>query len=256
MSNISHTNHLLRGYEQRAPGCPSERLYLARHAYVARLEGVLILLDLRGDTYLRVERPFSHALGSRLGLPPDPIDVSELFQFSEKQAVADLVHDLIDHGLLTTNAQNGKQAAILQHSDELGELPRYGVGGPAVRFGDVAAFARSSLLARMLMRTRPIEQNVGRVARRKRGGPKDIQKTRMLVEVFRRLRPFTMGRRDECLLNSLALIEFLATYGVYASWHFGVRVNEFLAHCWVQEGPYILNDDLENVAAYTPIMRA
>lgn len=89
-STISHTNHLLRGHEQRAPGCTRDRVYLARHAYVERLEGVLIILDLRGDSYLRVERPFSHILGIRLGLPPEPIDVSEPLEFSEEDAVAAL----------------------------------------------------------------------------------------------------------------------------------------------------------------------
>jgi hypothetical protein len=35
---------------------------------------------------------------------------------------------------------------------------------------------------------------------------------------------------------------------------FGVREAPFTAHCWVQDGAVVLNDHLENVDLYTPIM--
>jgi hypothetical protein len=33
-----------------------------------------------------------------------------------------------------------------------------------------------------------------------------------------------------------------------------VKASPFGAHCWLQEGDLILNDSVERVGAYTPIM--
>jgi hypothetical protein len=50
-------------------------------------------------------------------------------------------------------------------------------------------------------------------------------------------------------------MRFLAMSGVSAEWIFAVRSNPFEAHCWVQSGSVVLNDVIDEVRAYTPIMR-
>jgi hypothetical protein len=57
-----------------------------------------------------------------------------------------------------------------------------------------------------------------------------------------------------CLFDSLALIHFLAQYGLYPDWVFGVSADPFEAHCWVQAGQVVLNDTVERVSAFTPIL--
>ena len=56
------------------------------------------------------------------------------------------------------------------------------------------------------------------------------------------------------LYDSLALLEYLARYGIYADWVFGVQTRPFAAHCWVQHGDIVFNDTVEHVSGYTPIM--
>lgn len=58
----------------------------------------------------------------------------------------------------------------------------------------------------------------------------------------------------ECLVRSALLIRFLRRQGLRADWVFGVRLCPFTAHCWVQVGEVCLNDDVERLVAYTPIM--
>ena len=56
-----------------------------------------------------------------------------------------------------------------------------------------------------------------------------------------------------CLLDSLAMVRFLARRGLHANLVFGVACDPFSAHCWVQAGDRVLNDTVGNVNAHTPI---
>lgn len=62
-----------------------------------------------------------------------------------------------------------------------------------------------------------------------------------------------LSARDRCLLDSLTLLRWLGDLRSGAALVFGVKLNPFAAHCWVQADDLVLNDRLENVAAFTPI---
>lgn len=69
---------------------------------------------------------------------------------------------------------------------------------------------------------------------------------------------FARGRRyvpiePICLLDSIALLNFLSRRQLAADLVFGVTGAPFSAHCWVQSGDTILNDTLGNVMGFTPI---
>jgi len=81
-----------------------------------------------------------------------------------------------------------------------------------------------------------------------------VDATHVAVEVYARLRPFALTAHDRCLNDSLALIHFLATQGLFARWVIGVRVHPFGAHSWVQRGGVVLNDLPERVRHYQPIL--
>jgi hypothetical protein len=109
------------------------------------------------------------------------------------------------------------------------------------------------------LRTWPFERVIRRVKRRKellgpKARPLDAKRARKLVEAFARYRVFLFSSKDECLYDSLALLEFLARYGIYPDWVFGVQTRPFAAHCWVQHGDVVFNDMVEHVRGYTPIM--
>lgn len=72
---------------------------------------------------------------------------------------------------------------------------------------------------------------------------------------FHALTPLFFTAHDACLFRSLALIRFLALHGVSADWVFGVCYCPFLAHCWIELDGVVLNDFLDNVSAYRPILR-
>jgi len=56
-----------------------------------------------------------------------------------------------------------------------------------------------------------------------------------------------------CLLDSIAMIKFLAKRKLHADLVFSVTTTPFSAHCWAQHGTTILNDALGHALAFTPI---
>ena len=58
----------------------------------------------------------------------------------------------------------------------------------------------------------------------------------------------------KCLLRAFLLLRWLARRGQGAHWVFGVATWPFRAHCWLQCGEVVLDDDAERVAAYSVIL--
>lgn len=59
---------------------------------------------------------------------------------------------------------------------------------------------------------------------------------------------------NRCLTHSLALATSLARIGMRPHLVIGVQALPFTAHCWVQNGDAVLNDSLEEVVRFTPIL--
>lgn len=56
-----------------------------------------------------------------------------------------------------------------------------------------------------------------------------------------------------CLLDSLSLLKFLSRRRLWANLVFGVSINPFSAHCWVQADDMALNETVSDANVYTPI---
>jgi hypothetical protein len=111
---------------------------------------------------------------------------------------------------------------------------------------------RNSRISRILRRVTRINGRLRRKAQGRGETSFDSDRASTLIAAFRRLRPF-YPRRYLCLFDSLALLEFLAGYRLATHLVFGVIAEPFEAHCWLQQGTTVLNDDLERVARYTAI---
>lgn len=59
---------------------------------------------------------------------------------------------------------------------------------------------------------------------------------------------------DRCLPRSIAFFTLCLRRKIPATLVLGVRVNPFTAHCWVQNDMHVLNDSVENIRLFTPIL--
>lgn len=74
-----------------------------------------------------------------------------------------------------------------------------------------------------------------------------------LLDGFQRWAPYAPVTY-KCLLRSFLLLRYLHRHGQDAAWVFGVTTWPFDAHCWLQVEDVVLDDELDRVARYTPIM--
>ena len=70
--------------------------------------------------------------------------------------------------------------------------------------------------------------------------------------VFRRARLY-VPIEMRCLLDAIAMTRFLLRRRIHAHIVFGIALDPFSAHCWVQVDDLVLNDTVGNVASHTPI---
>jgi hypothetical protein len=59
---------------------------------------------------------------------------------------------------------------------------------------------------------------------------------------------------DRCLVRALAMQARCSAYGIRPLLVFGVRMDPFRAHCWVQLGAEVLIGEFEQVRLFTPIL--
>jgi hypothetical protein len=74
-----------------------------------------------------------------------------------------------------------------------------------------------------------------------------------LVAAFHRWACWTPAPA-KCLIRSFMLLRLLRRHGFDARWVFAVRTWPFEAHCWLQAGPVVLDDAVERLTAYHPIL--
>jgi hypothetical protein len=118
-------------------------------------------------------------------------------------------------------------------------------------------FARTT--SSTLLRFVSIETIVRRLRSRKERTTRekdahDTELTRHLAMIYNALQLRYAPSDNTCLLNSLAMMRFFAIYDIYPDWIFGVRIQPFAAHCWVQNGSIVLNDSAQNVISYSPVL--
>jgi Transglutaminase-like superfamily len=235
------------------------RYALAEHVFVCVNGEHLVLLDLKEDRYWALEASQTAGLGPLVvGWPVKATDSADDADSPSPETMA-AIEMLLGRGLLVDGIPPGKDATPVSAPVPKRELVSEAEAAPGSRVGSWLTFFTASAFAKLALRTWPFERVVLRVKRRKglkgpQSGPLDAERARKLVEAFARYRVFLFSSKDECLYDSLALIEFLARYGIYPDWVFGVQTRPFAAHCWVQHGDIVFNDTVEHVTGYTPIM--
>ncbi len=234
-------------------------LFLGAHAFLCRGKRHWVILDVNRDKYLCVDRRQFEALGPLLKGWEDltsPRGQSAAAVPADAIALAD---DLLSQGIVSERTTHAKDALPTFYP-----LPTEAIDpdlpGPSRRSASIQAwpFFSSALRVSRELRAQSFRVTVESVRARKdrnagRAGPSDPLRARSLTSVFDRLRLF-YPRSYLCLFDSLALIHFLARFHVFPDWVFGVTADPFEAHCWVQMGSLVLNDTVERVSGFTPIM--
>jgi hypothetical protein len=171
------------------------------------------------------------------------------------------IHRLVDRGLLVEGEPDCEAASSLMIEKPLRSAIESTTGGSTTPVGVLLEVVGITCVAQMRLKTLRLKQILSaltayrqRKASRAPSKPDDAYEQQMAsaATAFLRARPY-VPIRTCCLVDSLAMVHFLAKHGMAANLVFGVSGAPFSAHCWVQAGPLVLNDTLGNTHAHTPI---
>jgi len=239
---------------------------LAEHSHVCANSQGAIFLDLERDAYFGVD---AHQAAALAGLverwPSEPVPST-----ASPDECRALARSLCERGVLTaaSNGAAAEHATTSVHGNERArtvppvtdeftpwdQMPRANV-----RPHHVITFLRILIRTLWMLRRRSLHAVVLRRTARNQlpGGKAEYPQralARDLLSVYTLLRMFAFARRGRCLLDSIVLAEFLATYGVQAEWVIGVHVRPFSAHSWVQHEQFVLNGSPAFVRHFQPIL--
>ena len=104
---------------------------------------------------------------------------------------------------------------------------------------------------------RPLHKTLSRLSPRRMLPARSIDDPRVqaLIRAYLATRRWIVTQ-DRCLPWSAALVKLLRHNGLDARLIVGVRTAPFGAHAWAQFGGIVLNDSLDRVIPYTPILAA
>ncbi|WP_129776900.1 lasso peptide biosynthesis B2 protein [Peristeroidobacter soli] len=223
---------------------------LPAHVHFCRRGDAFVFLDLKQDDYTLINGEAATALRAQLS--------TQAADSTARRTSASPLDELLKGGLLTTNSSAGRRLAITQTELATEQLLEPGaVSGVRVTFTDFRRFFTACTLAAVRLKWGRLENTIAAVARRKArhspGARLDVARARELTAIFYKLRTY-FPFNYLCLFDSLALVEFLARYRIFPTWVFGVKLEPWVAHCWIQQGTFAFNEGVEEAAGYTPIM--
>lgn len=236
---------------------PRPAIQLAAHVRACRVGNQLIFLDMLRNKYIGVGGPQIEALTTALlGIP----------------SADSLQTDRVDHALLGRYVRNLRQQQLLSSAPDLtspSRLPPLQAPNTCLCTDDgndthfewrqLARLWRSTFIAGDWLRRRTLADiavrlEALRACQQPQGDHASMAMLHRLVTTYFSLRPFALSTHEKCLNDSLTLIHFLTTQGLFARWVIGVRANPFSAHAWAQAGDVVLNDYPERVRHFEPIL--
>lgn len=217
-------------------------LHLREDVYCCVANGKTVLLDLRADRYIALSPGTASALQSLLdnsttdGPPP-----SALLPLVE----AGLVENSNDMPPPPAPLQTPTQSVLSL------TLPRPSL----LRL--LEAFSHQVHATRSLAR-HGFYATIDRIRRRKAKALQATQTNRSVLPHAILAANLRLGRyvraQDRCLPRAIGLIELLARHDAYPCLVMAVRMKPFEAHAWVQWDDMVLNDTVDQVRRYTPIL--
>jgi hypothetical protein len=238
------------------------KYYLSHHTYIGPTNYHWLFLNLVTDQYLAIERRQLASLRPWLhGFDNGAMEDEDIYNYLSPGDSMDLLSDLVTAGVFTPNPCAGKDVRQLRIPPATEVLAASACRPPlSARIMHLSNAAAALASARRSLTRESIYDIVQRISARKREQVGSVPSLTVdeisrLVAIFNSWRPF-FPRDYLCLFDSLALLEFLANYGVRADWIFGATSDPFAAHCWLQQGNMLLNDSLDRVSDFCPIMTA
>ncbi len=209
-------------------------IYPAAAIHVVAVEDDLVVLDLKSDAYFCIPELGAHLSRAETG-----------GWVADNETV---MAGLLDTGLFRRDPGQGSTLANLRRPvrTSRAEVRREAGLGAGLRLLAVLATTAARVNGR------PLKTLIGRSPDLP-VRPEQADDAMAEAQLFDAWMPWVPGQ-GQCLYRAFLLRAFLAAQGRGSTWVFGVRTWPFSAHCWLQIDDVLLDDDLDRVGLYTPIL--
>lgn len=215
--------------------------HLPPHISFAFLGGGAVLLDIETDRYLMLRGSEASALEALCNGPTPAAVEPAIGRLAARRLIA-----------------AGPGPSVAPISAPLPSSSALELAGPSDR-ADSLEIARYRLDATLRLRLRGLGQTIAKWRHLK----SELRTGEMIADrrhVNAVARGYAAARvhlpwRRLCVPDSLALARFLWRRGIPGEVYFGVRLDPFAAHAWVQHDETVLSDNVNVVADYTPVFR-
>lgn len=214
-----------------------------------------MLLDIKQDRYFMLDASGWTAINHAISGWPE---TEKAWATELEGDISKTIDSLRQKRIITPNARDGKIATPISVHVAQSEFDSE-QKNLTLPVRSIFIFFVAAVRAKLTLHFQSLEQVVLQ-ARQRRMDRVNFDKTpstdqvHRLVAIFHRLRLFSFSSKNACLYDSLVLLEYLARHRIFPELVFGVHTRPFAAHCWLQYNDIVLNDTVENVNKYTPIM--
>ncbi len=210
------------------------------------IDGQLVFLDIENDRYFRLSESVQRSFMSYL---------------ASKDACTTCAACLVENGILaeSTVGSNCQGQAFEYPSSSAIELAH---SRAKISLRSVLEVSATVFWTKLQLETRGLRNVLLSLAKCREKAkqessslPKDpsgISDLLKAVSAFKEAR-ILVPVETRCLLDSLAIVRFLARRNLQANIVIGVTGDPFSAHCWAQHHDIVLNDTVGNVRSFTPI---
>lgn len=201
----------------------------------------LLFLDIDTDRYFALGASADRAVQKLLHKEPlDKADLPHLAGLSQR-GILDCEVGL-DHVIAASGSPPQPEACLLDRN----------ASPPTPIATAIAVTAIAASIARV--KGRSLRTNLmSAVARRGSPSAPDEAMLQHVATAFDRAGRLISGH-DRCLPQSLAVMRAIASRAGWAQIVLGVTLGPFAAHCWIQCGSIVINDRVDRVRCYTPIL--
>lgn len=227
--------------------------YLAEHVHTCLSNGHIVFLDIQNDRYSALPPEISKCLGALVDNKAINFDEFE----NSRPEIRAALTNLIDRGMLRADAPSTVRVRSRTVRKPRRDLSDANIEGRA----NVAslhtanffyAYSRAVVDTKILSHDRVIRSLSRYNPRKKSEGQKYTLEE--IVEAFRFIRIFFYREINRCYFDCIVHMYFLRRYGFDPVWVFGVQMEPFHAHCWVQVGDVLVTNYLGETSMLRPIL--
>jgi hypothetical protein len=180
------------------------------------------------------------------------------FKVTDSSRFKELLADLLARGILTAVVTPARSPKF-NYPRTASTNPRWGAAIHRIPISDLLLLFISLIQVIIRSRGRRLASLLAWIHRRQTAIHRNkesftLQENLESLESFFRLRIWFYTAFRHCLFDSLVLSVFLTRRMVPCTFVIGVSTKPFAAHAWTQIGDCVLNDTIEHVLSFTPIL--